>query len=100
MRRLEGKVAVIAGSGRGIGAAIARAFAAEGAAVQCLDIDAGAAEAIAVELGDSGGRAGAAYCDVRDSDSVRTGVEEAVARFGRLDIAVANAAAGTSPARS
>ena len=58
MRRLEDKVAVIAGAGRGIGAAIARAFAAEGAAVQCLDVDAGAAAAVAAELGDSGGRGG------------------------------------------
>ena len=95
MRRLEDKVAVIAGAGRGIGAAIARAFAAEGAAVQCLDIDAGAAEAIAAELGASGRRAGAAHCDVRDSASVRAGVEAAVAAFGRIDIVVANAATVT-----
>ena len=95
MRRLEGKVAVIAGSGRGIGAAIARAFAAAGAAVQCLDVDAGAAETIAAELAASGARAGAAHCDVRDSDSVRVGVEAAVAGFDRLDIAVANAATVT-----
>ena len=95
MQRLEGKVAVIAGSGRGIGAAIARAFAAEGAAVQCLDVDAGAAETIAAELAASGARAGAACCDVRDSASVRAGVEAAVAEFGRLDIAVANAATVT-----
>ena len=67
MRRLEGKVAVITGAGRGIGAAIARGFAAEGAAVQCLDIDAGAAAAIASELNDAAGRASAAACDVRDS---------------------------------
>ena len=95
MGRLDGKVAVIAGAGRGIGAAIARAFAAEGAAVQCLDVDAGAAEAIVAELGESGGEAGAAYCDVRDTASVRAGVEAAVAGFGRLDIVVANAATVT-----
>ena len=95
MQRLEGKVAVIAGSGRGIGAAIARAFATEGAAVQCLDIDAGAAETIATELVASGARASAAPCDVRDSASVRVGVEAAVAVFGRLDIVVANAATVT-----
>ena len=95
MRRLGGRVAVITGAGRGIGAAIARAFTAEGAAVQCLDIDAAGAAAIASELGDAGGRALAASCDVRDSASVRAGVEAAVETFGRLDIVVANAATVT-----
>ena len=95
MRRLEGKVAVITGAGRGIGAAIARAFVAEGAAVQCLDIDAGAGAATAAEFAEAGGRASAAACDVRDSDSVRAGVQAAVDAFGRLDIVVANAATVT-----
>ena len=95
MGRLENRAAVISGAGHGIGAAIARAFAAEGAAVQCLDIDAAAAAAIAAEIDDAGGRAGAAHCDVRDSGSVRAGVEAAVAAFGRIDIVVANAATVT-----
>ena len=95
MRRLEGKVAVITGAGRGIGAAIARTFVAEGAAVQCLDIDAGAGAATAAELAGAGGRASAAACDVRDSDSVRAGVQAALDAFGQLDIVVANAATVT-----
>ena len=95
MRRLEEKIAVITGAGRGIGAAIARAFAAEGAAVQCLDVDPAAAGAVASELNDAGGRALARACDVRDSESVRAGVEATVAAFGRLDVVVANAATET-----
>ena len=79
----------------GIRAAIARAFAAEGAAVQCLDIDEDAAAAIASELDDAGGRASAAHCDVRDSASVRAGVEATIDAFGRLDVVVANAATVT-----
>ena len=98
MQRLEGRAAVISGAGRGIGAAIARAFTAEGAEVQCLDIDATGAEAVASELNDAGGHARAARCDVRDSASVRAGVEAAVEAFGGLDIVVANAAALTPDA--
>ena len=98
MRRLENKVAVITGAGRGIGAAIARAFTAEGAAVQCLDIDESAAAAIAAELDGAGRRANAAGCDVRDTTSVRAGVAAAVDAFGGLDIVVAGAAAVTPQA--
>ena len=95
MGRLEGKVAVISGAGRGIGASIALAFAEEGAAVQCLDIDPAAAAAVAAEIEAAGGRAGSARCDVRDSASVRAGVEAAVEAFGRVDVVVANAATVT-----
>lgn len=95
MERLEGKTAVISGAGRGIGAAIALAFAEEGAVVQCLDIDPAAAAAVAAEIAAAGGRADAARCDVRDSASVRAGVEAAVEAFGRIDVVVANAATVT-----
>ena len=95
MGRLESKVAIISGAGRGIGASIALAFADEGAAVQCLDIDPAAAAAVAAELEAAGGRAGSARCDVRDSASVHAGVEAAVEAFGRIDVVVANAATVT-----
>ena len=95
MGRLNGKTAVISGAGRGIGAAIALAFAEEGATVQCLDIDQAAAAAVAAEIDAAGGRADAARCDVRDSASVRAGVEAAVEAFGRIDVVVANAATVT-----
>ena len=95
MGRLEGKVAVISGAGRGIGASIALAFAEEGAVVQCLDIDPAAAAAVAAEIEAAGARAGSARCDVRDSGSTHAGVEAAVEAFGRIDVVVANAATVT-----
>jgi NAD(P)-dependent dehydrogenase (short-subunit alcohol dehydrogenase family) len=95
MQRLAKRVAVITGAGHGIGRAVALAFAREGAAVQCLDLDAEAAAAVAAEIAASGARAGHAACDVRDSASVAAGVGAAVAAFGGLDVAVANAATMT-----
>lgn len=95
MPRLMHRAAVITGAGHGIGRAIAHAFAREGAAVQCLDIDEAAAAHVAGELVAQGARAIHARCDVRDSSAVAAGIEAAVAAFGGLDIAVANAAVMT-----
>lgn len=95
MSRLSNRSAVITGAGHGIGRAIAHAFAREGAAVQCLDIDEAAAAAVAHELTASGAKAVHACCDVRDSAAVAAGIDAAVKAFGGLDIAVANAAVMT-----
>jgi D-sorbitol dehydrogenase (acceptor) len=87
--RLEGKIAVVTGGARGIGRAIARRYAAEGAKVAIADLLEDDAEALARELGQSciGLR-----LDVGDQGSIDSMVEAVVAQFGRIDILVNNAA--------
>jgi len=86
MGRVEGKVALVAGAGGGIGGAGAEGLAREGAAVACADIDAAAAEAIAARIHASGGRATAIALDVRDRSAVDGAVAATVREFGRLDV--------------
>ena len=86
MGRVDGKVALGAGSGGGIGGAGAAGLAREGAAVLCADIDAAAAEATAARISDAGGRANAFALDVRDRPAVDAAVTAAVSGFGRLDV--------------
>jgi glucose 1-dehydrogenase len=86
MGRVDGKVALVAGAGGGIGGAGAEALAREGAAVLCTDIDAEAAEVTAGRIRAAGGRAAAQGLDVRDRAAVDGAVAAAVHEFGRLDI--------------
>lgn len=86
MGRVEGKVALVAGAGGGIGGAGAEGLAREGAAVACADIDAAAAEATAACIRAAGGRATAIACDVRDRSAVDDAVAATVREFGRLDV--------------
>ncbi len=85
---LAGSVAVVTGGASGIGAATARAFAARGAAVAVLDLDAGAADAVAAPLGGLGVR-----CDVTHGRAVRAAFDKVCAAFGGVDIVVSNAGA-------
>ncbi|HTG13290.1 MAG TPA: SDR family NAD(P)-dependent oxidoreductase, partial [Candidatus Eisenbacteria bacterium] len=87
--RLPGKVAVITGGAVGIGFAYAKRFLAEGARVVVADV---ADPAAAVDKLDAAGRALGVRADVSDATSVRAMVEAALARFGRIDVLVNNAA--------
>ncbi len=89
MGRLDGKVALVTGAGRGTGAATARLFAAEGAKVVVADIREDAAASVAAEIG---GDAMALGLDVGAEASWKGGVDAVTARFGRIDVLVNNAA--------
>lgn len=94
---LEGRVALVTGASRGIGAAVARGFCAAGAAVVLAARDQAALDQLATELVESGGRAIAVPTDVTDAGALAGLVEHAMSEFGRLDVACNNAAGGGHP---
>ena len=96
MARFAGRVAMITGASSGIGAALARELAGEGAAVALLARRADTIEALAGELRGAGARALAVPCDVTRDGELERAVAAAVAEFGRLDIVVANAGFGVA----
>lgn len=91
---LAGRVAIVTGASRGIGAATAREFANAGAAVVLAARDKDALESVERGISSAGGRALAMPTDVGDPASVERMVEGTVAEFGRLDVAFNNAAGG------
>jgi NAD(P)-dependent dehydrogenase (short-subunit alcohol dehydrogenase family) len=92
--RLEGRVAIVTGAGRGIGEGIARRFAREGAAVVVTQRTADEGEGVAAAIRDEGGEATFVPADVARSDDVRAVVAAAVEAYGRLDVVCANAGVG------
>ncbi|MEB7446734.1 SDR family oxidoreductase [Arthrobacter koreensis] len=88
---LQGKVAIVTGSGRGLGLAYARELARQGAAVVVNDVDAAVAEEAAATITADGGRAVAVVAPVGSTETAKALVNAAVENFGGLDILVTNA---------
>jgi len=88
MTRLQGKVAIVTGAASGIGEAIARRFAADGAKLVAADVQDARGQAIVASLGD---QVSYCHCDVSREPDVQGLVAHAVDRFGRVDVLVNNA---------
>ena len=88
---LAGKIVLVTGSGRGIGQAIAQAYAARGAQVVCSARSQNEIDDTAAQIKTAGGQAIALAADVCNQEQVETLFSAAIAHFGGLDILVANA---------
>jgi len=91
MGRLDGKVALVTGAGRGIGRAIAKLFAAEGARVAVLSFTQANIDRVVGEIEAAGGTAIGIACDVSNPEQIKAGVAKVVEAFGTIDILVNNA---------
>ena len=89
--RLKGKAALVTGGGGGLGSAIAKRYADEGASVLCSDRNLDAAEKTVTAIASAGGEAHAFCADVAEPDQCAAQVDETVRRYGRIDILVNNA---------
>src|SRR5881398_2020796 len=95
-KKLEGKIALITGGSRGIGAAMAKRLAADGANVAITYTrGADAAASVVKEIERAGRKAIAIQADAADTEAVKSAVEKTVATFGRLDVLVNNAGTAT-----
>ena len=95
VERLTGKVTVVTGGASGIGAAMCRLFAREGAAVGIADVNGVAGRRLMSEIQEAGGEAFALDVNVSDPESVAAAIEAVSTRYGRLDVLVNNAGIGS-----
>ena len=91
MGKLDGKVAIVTGAGRGIGRAIAMAYGAEGAKVSVASRTSSTVDEVAAAITAGGGECLGVTVDVGDRDAVDDMVAQTVSRFGRVDVLVNNA---------
>jgi len=89
---LDGKVALVSGTGPNIGAEIARTLAANGATVACMDLNEGYAKAAAISINEAGGKAIGVAADITQPDSVVKALKEVLGAFGGIQLLVNNAA--------
>jgi NAD(P)-dependent dehydrogenase (short-subunit alcohol dehydrogenase family) len=95
---LQGQVAVITGAAQGMGRAVAERFAAEGATLVMLDVQADALQALASSLGERGAKASARVLDISSAEQVTTVISDVIAELGRIDVLI-NAAGILHPTR-
>lgn len=97
MGRLNGKIAIVTGAGRGIGRATAKLFASEGAKVAVVSLTPANVDTVVADIEAAGGTAIGVVADISNADQIKAATEKTAAAFGRIDILVNNAFDPSAP---